>query len=147
MKEGKKTEKQFCSKTKTISIPIVEQIIGSKVKVITYSKEHKDLLKEILSRKMIIPLNLSWNGRAKCHKNKMSEKTENGSKRRKISIDSHSTSQAETGTKMPNQSFSFSSNSSFEAKSKKILLVESHFQNQKLIKTILKRIIFQTKIV
>jgi hypothetical protein len=45
-------EKLFCSKT--ISIPIEEQIIGSKVKMITHSKAHKELLKEILSRKIII---------------------------------------------------------------------------------------------
>jgi hypothetical protein len=86
------------------------------VKAITHSEEHKDLLKEILSRKIIIPFNLSWNGRAKCHKRKMFEMTEKGLKCRKISIDCHSTSQTETGTKMPNQMFSSkaSSNSSFE---------------------------------
>jgi hypothetical protein len=53
----------------------------------------------------------------------MSEVTENGSKRRKISIDSHPTSQTETGTKMINQIFSSKalSNSSFEVNFKKIL--------------------------
>jgi hypothetical protein len=130
MKEGKKTEKQFCSKTKTISIPIEEQIIGIKVKVITYSKEHKELLMGILWRKIIIPLNLSWNGRAKCHKNKMSEKTENGSKRRKISIDSHSTSQTETGTKMPNQSFSFHQTVHLKLKAKKFYLWKVIFRTR-----------------
>jgi hypothetical protein len=83
------------------------------VKVITYSKEHKELLMGILWRKIIIPLNLSWNGR-------MFEMTENGLKRRKISIDSHSTSQTETGTKLSNQIFSSkaSSNSLFEDNTK-----------------------------
>jgi hypothetical protein len=107
MKTRNKEKQHFSSKI--ISIPIEEQIIGSKVKMITHSEEHKELLREILSRKIIIPLNLSWNGRTKHQKRKMSEVSENSLKRRKISIDSHSTSHTENVRKISKNSPPYSS--------------------------------------
>ena len=69
--------------SKIISIPIEEQNIEGQLKIATRSKRHQELLKQILSRKIVIKLNLSWDGGKTQIQKRKTSLTENNVKRRK----------------------------------------------------------------